>query len=56
VDVVALVSHGLVRHGEASVKVLGDGEITRSIRVTAAKFSDSAKAKIEKAGGQAILG
>ena len=39
-----------------SVKVLGDGEITRALKVTAAKFSESAKAKIEKAGGQAIVG
>jgi preprotein translocase subunit SecY len=36
--------------------VLGDGEITRALKVTAAKFSASAKAKIEKAGGQAIVG
>jgi large subunit ribosomal protein L15 len=56
VDVAALISHGLVRSGETKIKVLGDGEVTRAIKVTAAKFSDSAKAKIEKAGGQAILG
>ena len=36
--------------------ILGDGEITRALKVTAAKFSESAKAKIEKAGGQAIVG
>jgi large subunit ribosomal protein L15 len=38
------------------VKVLGDGEITRALKITAARFSGSAKAKIEKAGGQAIVG
>jgi large subunit ribosomal protein L15 len=35
--------------------VLGDGELKRALRVTAAKFSASAKAKIEAAGGQAIV-
>lgn len=51
----SLASAGLIRNGEKAVKVLGDGEITRAIKVTAAKFSESAKAKIEKAGGQAIV-
>jgi len=56
VDAAALAKAGLIRAGEKSVKVLGDGEITRALKVTAAKFSESAKAKIEKAGGQAIVG
>jgi large subunit ribosomal protein L15 len=51
-----LASHGLIRKGEKSVKILGDGEVTRAFQITAAKFSESAKAKIEKAGGQAIVG
>ena len=45
-----LAKAGLVRDG-ARLKVLGDGEISRALKVTAAKFSESAKAKIEKAGG-----
>ena len=56
VNAVALAAAGLIRHGLTVVKVLGDGELTRAIKITAAKFSDSAKAKIEKAGGQAIVG
>ena len=56
VDAEALAKAGLIRGGEKSVKVLGDGEITRALEVTAAKFSESAKAKIEKAGGKAIVG
>jgi large subunit ribosomal protein L15 len=56
VDATALAKAGLIRSGETVVKVLGDGEITRAINVTAAKFSESAKAKIEKAGGKAIIG
>jgi large subunit ribosomal protein L15 len=51
-----LAKAGLVRPGDSRLKVLGDGEITRALNVTAAKFSESAKAKIEKAGGQAIVG
>ena len=51
-----LAKAGLVRAGDSRLKVLGDGEITRALNVTAAKFSESAKAKIEKAGGQAIVG
>src|SRR5438128_4263353 len=50
-----LATHGLIRAGESRVKILGDGEVTRALKVTAAKFSESAKAKIEKAGGQAIV-
>jgi large subunit ribosomal protein L15 len=51
-----LAANGLIRAGEKSVKILGDGELGRAIKVSAAKFSASAKAKIEKAGGQAIEG
>ncbi len=56
VDAAGLAAAGLIRSGETVVKVLGDGEITRAINITAAKFSESAKAKIEKAGGKAIVG
>jgi large subunit ribosomal protein L15 len=45
-----LVERGLVRSGK-KVKVLGDGELTKPLRVTADKFSKSARAKIEAAGG-----
>jgi large subunit ribosomal protein L15 len=56
VNAESLALAGLIRSGEVTVKVLGDGEITRALNVTAAKFSESAKAKIEKAGGKAIVG
>ncbi len=55
VNAATLAQHGLIRAGETAVKVLGDGEIGRALKVTASKFSESAKAKIEKAGGQAIV-
>lgn len=44
--------HGLVK-GRRPVKVLGDGELKRALKVAAHAFSASAKAKIEKAGGKA---
>jgi large subunit ribosomal protein L15 len=56
VNAESLAKAGLIRGGEKTVKVLGDGELTRAFTVTAAKFSESAKAKIEKAGGKAIVG
>ena len=56
VDAGILAKAGLIRSGEKTVKILGDGELTRAIKVTAARFSESAKAKIEKAGGQALVG
>lgn len=55
VNIDALVQAGLIRADGALLKVLGDGEITRALKVTAAKFTGSAKEKIEKAGGQAIV-
>jgi large subunit ribosomal protein L15 len=45
-----LARRGLVRSG-APVKVLGNGEIGTAIQVKANKFSQSARAKIEAAGG-----
>lgn len=44
---------GLVRKELNGVKVLGNGELTKKLDVTAAKFSKSAKEAIEKAGGKA---
>jgi large subunit ribosomal protein L15 len=44
--------HRLIK-GKRPVKVLGDGELKRALQVAAHAFSESAKAKIEKAGGKA---
>lgn len=46
----SLLDHGMVRRGYP-VKILGDGELTKAIKVTAHKFSKSAREKIEAAGG-----
>ena len=56
VTIEVLAKAGLVRAGETKLKVLGDGELSRALNVTAGKFSGSAKEKIEKAGGKAIEG
>lgn len=45
-----LASKGLVRAGRR-LKVLGDGEVESALTVRAHKFSKSARAKIEAAGG-----
>jgi large subunit ribosomal protein L15 len=42
---------GLVRKKAELVKILGEGEIGRSVTIRAHAFSGSAKAKIEAAGG-----
>ena len=52
VTVEDLVAKGAVRDGHL-VKVLGSGEITVAVNVTANAFSGSAKEKIEAAGGSA---
>ena len=39
----------------AGLKILGGGELTKKLTVKAVKFSESAKAAIEKAGGKAIV-
>ena len=52
VTVADLVERGAVRKGQP-VKVLGDGELTVAVQVTAEKFSASAKEKIAAAGGTA---
>ena len=48
----ALLEKGIVRKTLDGVKVLGRGELTKSVTVEAKLFSESAKAKIEAAGGK----
>ncbi len=47
----SLVEAGLVRKADEPIKVLGRGELGKKLEVHANKFSKSAAAKIEKAGG-----
>lgn len=43
---------GIVRKRDKLIKVLGEGEVSKAITVTAHAFSDSAVAKVEAAGGK----
>ena len=46
-----LIAHGLATRRGVPVKILGQGEITKKLSVTAHAFSKSAREKIEAAGG-----
>jgi large subunit ribosomal protein L15 len=46
---------GLLKHLREPVKVLGNGELSKKLTVSAHKFSESAKQKIEAAGGTCIV-
>lgn len=53
VTIEALKSKGLISKTGDGVKILGNGEITKKLTVKVNYFSESAKEKIEKAGGKA---
>jgi large subunit ribosomal protein L15 len=55
IDAEALAAKGLVKGRFDRIKILGDGEITKAVTVSADAFSKSAAAKIAKAGGKAVL-
>ena len=49
----ALIEKGLIRNTRIDVKILGEGELTKKLTVTAHRFSKTAREKIEAAGGTA---
>jgi large subunit ribosomal protein L15 len=51
VDAAALQSAGLANGRGAGIKILGGGELTRKLTVSAHAFSATARAKIEAKGG-----
>ena len=53
VDTAALQEKGLVKKAYDGVKVLGNGNLSKAVTVKASAFSESAKSKIEAAGGKA---
>jgi len=55
VDPQVMAERKLVRPGHGPVKILGDGELRTALKVKAHAFSATARAKIESAGGQAIV-
>lgn len=55
VNIQVLADMGIVRDAKLPLKVLGNGDCTKKFNVTAAKCSESARAKIEGAGGTVAL-
>ena len=53
VDAAALIEKGIISECPYGLKVIANGNLTKKITVKAAAFSDSAKEKIEQAGGKA---
>ena len=53
VDAAALIASGVIHDCPYGLKVLSNGTLTKKITVKAAAFSESAKEKIEQAGGKA---
>ncbi len=53
VDAAALLEKKIIRKELDGVKILGVGELTKKLTVKAAKFSATAKEKIEAVGGKA---
>ena len=49
---VELVESGILKNVQDGVKILGNGEITKKLTVKATKFTQTAKEKIEAAGGK----
>lgn len=51
IDPVILRDHGIIKNLRGEIKILGNGDLTKSVTVRAHKFSKSAIEKIQKAGG-----
>ena len=55
VDKDAILAAGVIAHCKYGIKFIGNGEVTKKLTVKAAACSETAKEKIEAAGGQAAL-
>ncbi|MCB9498990.1 MAG: 50S ribosomal protein L15 [Erysipelotrichaceae bacterium] len=55
IDATQLISDGFVKKELDGLKVLGNGTLSKKLTVKANKFSATAKAAIEKAGGEAVV-
>ncbi|MBF0546434.1 MAG: 50S ribosomal protein L15 [Candidatus Riflebacteria bacterium] len=53
IDPTLLAQNGIIKNLKKPVKILARGDINKALTVRAHRFSESAKAKIEKAGGKA---
>src|SRR5687767_6814488 len=55
VNVETLKAKNVARGRFDVLKILGDGELKKKLKISAHRFSESAKEKIEKAGGEMVL-
>lgn len=55
IDEAALRASRLVQGRDVRIKILGDGELSKALTVSAHRFSKSAQEKIEKAGGSVVV-
>ena len=55
IDPVVLQENGMIRSSLKPVKILGQGDIDKKLNVISSSFSESAKNKIEKAGGTVTI-
>jgi large subunit ribosomal protein L15 len=55
VNIASLQAKNLAKRTFDQLKILGTGELTKALKVTAHQFSATAKAKIEQAGGSVIV-
>lgn len=55
VDEAALREYGIIKGKFDRIRILGRGELTKAVTVTAHSFSKSAQEKITKAGGKTVL-
>ncbi len=54
-DHAAMKKNGLIKKTDMKVKVLGNGKLSKSFKISADAFSQSAIDKIKEAGGEAII-
>ena len=54
-NIEVLLEKNIIRDKRLRLKILGDGELNRKIKVTAHKFSKTAVEKIEKSGGEVVI-
>jgi len=52
IDTAALYDHGMLQHKNAPVKLLGNGNLTKKLDIQVDAASESAKQKVEAAGGK----
>ena len=53
VDAAAIKASGIIKNTKDGIKILGEGNLEKKLTVKASAYSESAKQKIEEAGGKA---